>query len=133
MKKPERLRGLAATLAFPPSNMPPRLAAHANHTIPHFFTPHDGRLFSPSENNINAAKEGRLGQHLPWVKGASLPKALSFGSELNEDNVHPVTGISNRYSLWDHFHEINSSCPTDLLRPVTLVSELNTINTYVPD
>ena len=129
---------LLRSLAFPSSinisDMPQRLAAHANHTIQHFFRPDDGRLFSPSETNINAAKEGSLIRHLPWVKGATLPKALRFGSELNGDDVHPVTGVSDRYSLCDRFHERNSSCPTDLLRRVTLVPELNAIiNTEVEE
>ena len=129
---------LLRSLAFPPSvnisDMPQRLAAHANNTIPHFFRPHDGRLFSPSETNISAAEEGSLVRHLPWVQGASLPKALRFGSEVHGDDLHPVTGVSDRYSLYDRFYEKNSSCPKDLLRRVTLVPELNAIiNTEVEE
>ena len=128
---------LLRSLAFPPSinisDMPHRIAAHANHTIPQFFRPHDGRLFSPSEANISAAKEGRLVRHLPWVQGATLPKALRFSSD-HDDRVHPITGVSDRYSLCDRFHERNSSSAPDLLRRVTLVPELNAvINTEVEE
>lgn len=129
---------LLRSLKFPPSisisDIPQRIAAHANNTISQFFRPYEGRLFSPSQANINAAEEGRLVRHLPWVQGATLPKALRFGSEQTEDEVHPVTGVSERYSLCDRFHERNSSSPKDLLRRVTLVPELNAIiNTEVEE
>lgn len=129
---------LLRSLKFPPSinisDIPHRLAAHANSTITNFFRPNEGRLFPPSQTNVDAAKEGRLVLHLPWVQGATIPKALRFGSELNEEEVHPVTGVSVRYSLCDRFHERNSSSPKDLLRRVTLVPELNAIiNTEVEE
>lgn len=129
---------LLRSLKFPPSitisDIPHRLATHANHTIPQFFRPNEGRLFPPTEANIDVAKEGRLVRHLPWVQGATVPRALRFGSVANEDEVHPVTGVSERYSLCDRFHERNSSTPGDLLRRVTLVPELNAIiNTEVEE
>lgn len=129
---------LLRSLKFPPSitisDIPHRLAAHANHTIPQFFRPNEGRLFPPSAGNIDAAKEGRLVRHLPWVQGATVPRAFRFGFDANEDEMHPVTGVSERYSLCDRFHERNSSSPDDLLRRVTLVPELNAIiNTEVEE
>ena len=116
--------------------MPHRIATHANHTVPHFFRPNDGRLFSPTEENIDAAKEGRLVRHLPWVQGSSIPKAFqfSFGEEKSQVEVHPVTRVADRYSLCDRFHEKNSSSAPDILRRVTLVPELNAvINTEVEE
>ena len=128
------------SLAFPPSinisDMPHRIATHANNTVPHFFRPNDGRLFQPTEENIDAAKEGRLVIHLPWVQGSSIPKAFqfSFGEEKSQEEVHPVTGVTDRYSLCDRFHEKNSSSAPDILRRVTLVPELNAvINTEVEE
>lgn len=89
------------------SDMPHHIATHANHTVPHFFRPNDGRLFPPTEENIDAAKEGCLVLHLPWVQGSSIPKAFqfSFGEEKPQEEVHPVTGVIDRYSLCDRFHE----------------------------
>ena len=49
------------SLAFPPSinisDMPHHIATHANHTVPHFFRPNDGRLFPPTEENIDARRK----------------------------------------------------------------------------
>lgn len=128
------------SLAFPPSinisDMPHHIATHANHTVPHFFRPNDGRLFPPTEENIDAAKEGCLVLHLPWVQGSSIPKAFqfSFGEEKPQEEVHPVTGVTDRYSLCDRFHEKNSLKAPNVLRRVTLVPELNAvINTEVEE
>ena len=128
---------LLRSLSFPPSisisDIPQRLAAHANNTVQDFFRPHVGKLFEPSEANINAAKEGRL-RHLHWIKGIHLPKALRYETELNGDEIHPLTGVSDRYSLSDRFHERNLSCPADFLRCVSLVPEINAvINTEVEE
>ena len=126
------------SLKYPPSisisDIPQRLAAHANSTISGFFRPNEGRLFPPTEDNINSAKEGSLLLHLPWVQGAIIPRAFRFGSEAFEEELHPVTGVSERYSLFDRFHERNSTSPSDLLRRVTLVPELNAVvNTEVEE
>ena len=129
---------LMRSLAFPPSvsisDMPQCLAAHANRTVPNFFRPHIGRLFTPSEANIKAAKEGRLVRHLHWIKGMNVLKASQFAAETKGDEIHPLTGVSDRYSLSDPFHEMNSSCPSDLLRRVSLVPEINAVvNTEVEE
>ena len=48
--------------------------------------------------------------------------------------AHPVTGVAERYSLCDRFHEKNSSVEIDVLRRVTLVPEINAvINTEVEE
>ena len=70
------------------------------------------------------------------VQGSSIPKAFqfSFGEEKSQEEVHPVTGVTDRYSLCDRFHEKNSSSAPDILRRVTLVPELNAvINTEVEE
>ena len=126
------------SLKYPPStsisDIPQRLAAHANSTISNFFRPNEGRLFPPTKDNISSAKEGSLLRHLPWVQGAIIPRAFRFGSQVFEEELHPVTGVSERYSLFDRFHERNSTSLSDLLRPVTLVPELNAVvNTEVEE
>lgn len=62
-------------------------------------------------------------QHLHWIKGMNVPKA----SPETKGEIHPLTGVSDRYSLSDRFHERNSSCPSDLLRRVSLVAEINAV------
>ena len=123
------------SLKYPPSisisDIPQRLAAHANSTISRFFRPNEGRLFPPTEDNIASAKEGSLICHLPWVQGAIIPRAFRFGSQEFEEELHPVTGVSERYSLFDRFHERNSTSPSHLLRRVP---ELNVVvNTEVEE
>ena len=68
----DMLRSLAFPLSINTSDMPHRIATHANRTVPHFFRPNDGRIFPPTEENIDAAKEGRLVCHLPCVRGSSI-------------------------------------------------------------
>lgn len=58
-----------------------------------FFIPNEGRLFPPTEDNINSAKEGSLIIHFPWVQGALIPRAFRYGSESFENELHPVTGV----------------------------------------
>jgi len=123
---------------YPPSisisDIPQRLAAHANSTISRFFRPNEGRLFLPTEDNINPAKEESLILNLPWVQGALIPRAFQFGSESFEEELHSVTGVSERYSLFDRFHERNFTSPSDLLHRVTLVPEFNmVVNTEVEE
>lgn len=72
--------------------------------------------------------------NLPWVQGALIPRAFQFGSESFEEELHSVTGVSERYSLFDRFHERNFTSPSDLLHRVTLVPELNVVvNTEVEE
>lgn len=61
-------------------------------------------------------------------------KASQFAAKTKGDEIHPLTGVSDRYSLSDPFHEMNSSCPSDLLRRVSLVPEINAVvNTEVEE
>ena len=126
------------SLRFPPSikisDIPHRLASHANRTVPGFFRPHDGRLFRPSPENIRAAEEGKLILHLPWLQDVNPSTTLSPDVNGSREDVHPSTGVKDRYSLSDRFHERNSSSKPDLLRRVTLVPEINAIiNTEVEE
>lgn len=103
------------SLKYPPSisisDIPQRLAAHANSTISNFFRPNEGRLFPPTKDNINSAsaKEGSLLCHLPWAQGAIIPRAFRFGSQVFEEELHPVTGVSERYSLFDRIPRVQAT------------------------
>ena len=74
--------------------------------------------------------------HLPWVQGLNILKTFqfSFGGEKSQEEVHPATGVTDRYSVCDHFHEKNLSSAPDIPRRVMLVPELKTvINTEVEE
>lgn len=92
------------------------LATHANlrrpETIP--FSPFEGRLAEPTEENIRAAQRGLLTINLPWLKE----------KEKEDVNSYPVTGSSQHYVLYDKFHERNSKDARDALRKIGLVPEL---------
>ena len=136
-ESPRDYADLLRSLKFPPSisicDIPERLASHVNSSAPGFFSPHDGRLFPLTENNLAAAEQGVLEKSLPWIhsEGApSFPSAVSLTVDLEteeSDSVHPTTKVPDRYCLSDRFHETNSSQRRALLRRVTLVPELNGI------
>ena len=74
--------------------------------------------------------------HLPWLQGLNILKAFhfSFGGEKSQEEVHPATGVTQRYSVCDRFHEKNLSSAPDIPRRVMLVPELKTvINTEVEE
>lgn len=112
---------LIRSLKFPPtvciSDVPHRLAVHANNVVHQMFSPFDGRLFEPTADNIRDAINGSLVKHMPWIGGLNKTPTVA--------DVHPVSGIKERYSLFDRFHENNSGADADILRRVTLVPELN--------
>ncbi|CAM4572250.1 unnamed protein product [Leuciscus chuanchicus] len=93
------------------------LATHTNLRVPHSlpFQPFEGRLSEPTEENVKAARDGKLLVSLP-----SLHESVHCG----EDNAHPVTGSSEHYVLYDRFHEQNATDPKDILRRIQLVPEL---------
>ena len=48
-------------------DMAPMVAAHANKRSPNFFNPHNGRVVSCTEENIDLAKNKELEVQFPWV------------------------------------------------------------------
>ncbi|KAM3605857.1 uncharacterized protein V6R79_006120 [Siganus canaliculatus] len=93
------------------------LAAHANLRAPDNppFQPHEGRLASPTKENIDAAVHQKLKVHLPWlVERMQHPEA----------NGHPMTGSSQHYVLYNKFHQSNTKDPRDILRRMNVVPEL---------
>ena len=57
------------------------------------------------------------------MNSVSFPWLQNF-EEVNEEDAHPVSGSSEHYSLYDRFHEKNSSDRYEILRRVTFVKEL---------
>ncbi|KAM9752062.1 uncharacterized protein ACNS7B_008700 isoform 2-T3 [Menidia menidia] len=91
------------------------LATHANTRLPGTFRPHDGRLLEPTLTNISLASSGQVKANLPW---------LAQKKEVPDFNGHPITGSSERYALYDRFHEANTKDARDVLRRVDLAQEL---------
>ena len=136
-ESPRDYADLLRSLRFPPSisisDIPDRLASHVNSTVPGFFSPNLGRLFPAKKDNLTSAELGILEKQLPWIhnEGASSPPDLD-GPEGEvdydcDDSVHPITQVTDRYSLSDRFHERNSTQKKALLRRITLVPQLNGI------
>ncbi|KAM6999989.1 uncharacterized protein LKV04_004959 [Tautogolabrus adspersus] len=80
------------------------------------FQPHEGRLAPPTPENVQAAKDGTLKIHLPWI--------LEPNTENVEDDSHPCTKSSQHYVLCDKPDEGNSKDEKDILRRIDLVPEL---------
>ncbi|XP_072567723.1 uncharacterized protein [Paramormyrops kingsleyae] len=93
------------------------LVAHTNLRVPNRvpFHPHEGRLAEPTEENVKAARDGKLRVNLPWLHERM--------DSVNE-NPHPITGSSDHHVLYDRFHEGNTKDPKDILRRIQLVPEL---------
>ncbi|KAL1250956.1 hypothetical protein QQF64_018752 [Cirrhinus molitorella] len=93
------------------------LATHTNLRYPEAltFTPHEGRLADPTDDNIKMAKEGKLKISLPW---------LNVKKQVPDSHGHPITGSAEHYALNDKFHEENSKDKRDVLRKIGLVAQL---------
>ncbi|KAG9277292.1 hypothetical protein AMEX_G7290, partial [Astyanax mexicanus] len=85
------------------------LATHGNLRQPEDlpFTPHEGRLLQPTEENIRLAKDKKISVSLPWLVEKKMPSDV---------NGHPVTGSSKHYVIYDTLHESNTKDEKDFLR-----------------
>ncbi|XP_076843551.1 uncharacterized protein LOC143488617 isoform X2 [Brachyhypopomus gauderio] len=93
------------------------LATHGNLRVPEMlpFTPNEGRLLSPTEENLQLANEEKIKVHLSWLKEKK---------KIPDDGGHPLTGSSDHYVLYDTLHESNSKDSKDVLKRIALVPEL---------
>ena len=103
------------------------MARHAIKNFPDFLPPHAGKLAPPTPEVLQFVKTGKL---------LSLDELWrpthQISSENHHLNVHPVTKSSNRYILFDRFHEVNSRNPYDILHQLDICLQLkNHINTSV--
>ena len=118
-ESPRDYGDMLLSLNYPPniviSDIPQMLARHMNIRVPFFFHPNEGRAAELTEENVEAAESGELSVSFPWLQNFE---------EVNEEDAHPVSGSSEHYSLYDRFHEKNSSDRYEILRRVTFVKEL---------
>ena len=100
-----------------------------NHTIIQlFFQLHDGRLCAPTIDSIKLAAKKEFKVDMQWVKNPRSP----FPPLPESDSMsgrHPITGTSERYSLYHRFHQKNPKCPEKLrslnICPTRWNSEVN--------
>ncbi|XP_070557881.1 uncharacterized protein [Ptychodera flava] len=107
------------------------IAKHGNKRQPGMFSPHDGMLCAPTEENIKAAESGNLTINLPYIeKGVCTPTNLQQMAVQTDRNystmkaIHPTTQSSDTLSLFDWFHHGDCKDPREILRSVSLVPEL---------
>ena len=104
------------------------LAAHTNKRQVDFFNPFGGRVCNPSNENVEKAHNGTLQkQSFSWLDNAKGPCVASNLEGMKK--VHPLTFVQQRYSLYDRFHEKNTSQRKEVLRSTKWVTELDAINT----
>lgn len=127
--------GLLSFKRFPTcfiSDVAGQVARHTNNrTKQLFFQPHDGRLCAPTQENINKAAQKALHVDMEWVKNLKSPLPQQIKGNIDRFSAqHPVTGTSERYSLYDRFHQKNQRRPEEKLRSInispTLRKEVNT-------
>lgn len=99
------------------------VARHGNKTVPGFFSPNEGRLHSPDEAIISLAQENKVEFSIPFL----TPQMTYSAHQNDNDEVHPVTGSSERILLFDWFHKDNCKEPVESLRKCSLVQELKGI------
>ncbi|KAK7153546.1 hypothetical protein R3I94_007051 [Phoxinus phoxinus] len=120
--------GALLSFKYPPtvyiSHIAGRVARHVNNrTQQRFFQPNDGRVCAPTEANISLAAEGKLTVDLEWMKNIRRkPRFAGKAKEMDKFSYpHPETGTSDRYSLYDRFHQKPQKCPEERLRSLKLI------------
>jgi len=102
------------------------IARLGNRISPGLFHPNEGRVVSVSDVHKVAAKEGRLSVSMPFLLD-DRPKDVS-------GDQHPITGSSDKFMLFDWFHQDNCQVESELLRRSSLVSELaGVVNTQAAE
>jgi hypothetical protein len=72
------------------------------------FSPHNGMVVEPTEENIEKVKAGELDISLDW-----LSSMQDYG--IREHSGHPITGSNEHFSLFDRFHESNPQKEAEVL------------------
>ncbi|KAM8760021.1 uncharacterized protein AB9X84_008237 [Acanthopagrus schlegelii] len=131
--------GLLSFKQFPTcyiSDVAGQVARHTNNrTRQLYFKQHDGRLCAPTPDNIKLAVNKELQMDMKWVKNLRFP--LPLQGSLDGDRMaatHPITGTTERYSLYDRFHQKNQKRPEERLRSLNICPSLRTeINSSVAE
>lgn len=101
------------------------VAAHARRRGFAVFQPFDGRVAESSPANILKAQNGELQVDWPWFPHGNNEAPTEWEKREGEQLMqNPTTGSAEHYSLFDPFHEKNSTDPADRLRRVSCVRQL---------
>ena len=102
------------------------IANMGNKIEPDFYSPNDGRLCEPTEENVENAKNDNLMVSVEFLKEAE-------NKYIDEDpHTNPVTVSQCRVALFDRFHQNNCRKDIESLRKCSLVPErAGLINTQV--
>ena len=103
---------------------------HTNLNFPMTFRPFDGMICDPSDKKlVNDIKEGRK------IDISVRPLGCEFDLDSYDDNsVHPMSGLAERFSLIDRLHEHNYNVDNRVLRKMDNVGFLEgRINTQVAE
>ena len=106
------------------------VAVHGNTRSPGMFQPHEGRVDEATSTNIQSARDLSLSVLMPWLhQNCCLTREqLHVAEDHSYDRTtHPVTGVSDRYCLFDKLHEGNTKKEVEVLRRTEHVPELNGI------
>lgn len=108
------------------SDVAGQVARHTNNrTKQLFFQPNDGRLCAATTENLNKAAQKDLSVHMEWVKNLRAPLPLQSNNDFDRFAAqHPVTGTSDRYSVYDRFHQKNQKRPEEKLRSLNICPDL---------
>lgn len=131
--------GLLSFKHFPTcyiSDVAGQVAKHTNNrTKQLYFQPHDGRLCEPNAENIQLATRKELQVDMEWIKRLKCPLLTLTNTDVDRlTATHPITQTSERYSLYDRFHQKNQRRPEEKLRSLNICPSLRTeINSAVAE
>jgi hypothetical protein len=88
------------------------------------FSPNEGRVLPNTTENIAKAKDDKISIDMPWISSSSDCGVHQEKHDEVTREPHPITGSTVYLTLFDTFHEENSSNPADLLRRTRCVKQL---------
>lgn len=111
------------------------LARHGNKRKPDMFSPHQGRLAEPSAFISQQISEGSFVKNLPFVTlgDFEVHHDVTDHQYSARESFHPISRTLAHYCLSDEFHKGNMRGEADKLRFMSLVPELNTLNSQVAE
>lgn len=111
------------------------VATHGNIRKPYMFAPYEGRIADANIENIERAERNSLTVDMPWVNDKPNEKPLHIDVDHQYTKpIHPITGLSDHYCLFDVFHENNTVQRKEILRRTKFVPQLSgSLNTQVEE
>ena len=133
-ESPRDIGDVLLSMRFPPtiviSDIPHMLASHMNKRKERLFFPHAGRVAEATDENVKLAEVNNFQPvSFPFLN-ARMEKAVQPSiNSVNKLDAHPVTKVTWRLSLYDKFHEGNTSQKKEYLRRTGYIQELDGVVT----